>query len=144
MGKFQIQERINLSAARVFRHISDLEGTSHWYSAVRSQALDEPGARLGARYEMTRDLPRHAPVTDVVSITEFDPPRAFAFGTRRGPAPFSYRYRLRDEDGTTEITLDADVTLPGTAKLLSPVATQGFKREMQERLRSLKQMLEAA
>jgi hypothetical protein len=83
-------------------------------------------------------------VTDVVSVTEYDPPRAFAFEARRGPAPFSYRYRLWDDEGTTEITLEADVSLPGTAKLLSPMMTQTFKREMQQNLRSLKAMLEAA
>jgi hypothetical protein len=145
MGKFQVHERIDLPASRVFRYISNLENTSHWYYATRSAvALDEPGAVLGARYEMTRELPHHAQVTDVVSVTEYDPPRAFAFGTKRGPAPFNYRYRLWDDEGTTEITLEADVSLPGTAKLLSPVMTQTFKREMQENLRSLKAMLEAA
>ena len=145
MGKFQVRERINLPASRVFRYISNLENTSHWYYAVRPAApLDEPGALLGARYEMTRELPHHVVVTDVVSVTEFDPPRGFGFGTRRGIAPFSYHYHLRDDEGTTELTLEADVSLPGTAKLLSPVTTQAFKREMQENLRSLKQRLEAA
>lgn len=143
MGQFEIEVFIARPVEQVFDYLADVNSTPEWYSAVKSARSIEGGwPRLGAHYEITRDLPQGR-VSDVVEITKFERPHRFEFGAADGATPFSYDYHLSERDGGTVLKLNGDITLSGAAKLLSPVATQAFKRGMKDNLNALKAVVES-
>lgn len=60
-----------------------------------------------------------------------------------GPTPFTYRYRLREANGGTDLTLAAEVDL-GVPRILEPVASRAVKRGVEENFATLKRLLERA
>ncbi len=143
MGHFDIELFISRPREAVFDYLADVESTPEWYSAVKeAKRVDSEQTGLGARYEITRDLPQGR-VSDVVDVTTFERPDVFEFGTEVGSTPFRYRYELSDQDNGTLLHLSGDITLSGKMKLLSPLATQAFKRGMRSNLESLKAIVES-
>lgn len=144
MGSFQIDIDIQRPAEEVFAYLADVTNTPHWYSAVQTaRQISGDGPTLGAAYALVRHLPQGR-VEDLVTIDELDPPHLVRIGTSEGATPFSYRYRLELRGVTTRVHLDGEIEVTGPARLLGPVATQAFKRGIEDNLQALRGILESA
>jgi uncharacterized protein YndB with AHSA1/START domain len=142
MGSFQVETVIKRPIEQVFKYLSNITNTPRWYSAVTSaELLQGDGPALNSRYRIVRNLPQ-GEVEDIVKVIEYDAPNRFRFGTSEGSTPFDYSYTLESLEDSTKITLDAEINLGGVARILSPIATQAFKRGMQDNLKALAGILE--
>ena len=144
MSEFEVDIEIGIRIEIVFRYLTNLNDTPRWYSAVKSARLVEgTGPGLGSKYEILRQLPQGR-AEDIVEVTEFEPPHLFTFRTSKGATPFRYKYVLEEKNGATVVRLHGEISLSGGARLLSPLATQAFKRGMQSNLETLKRLLESS
>jgi len=121
----------------VFGTIADAETYPRWNSAVTDVT---PLAEAG-RYRMLRTLPT-GPAENLLEIVSASTPDEVVIRASEGPTPFTYRYRLEEHGGGTDVQLDADVELGGVAGLLGPVAGKVVRRGVDENLATLKQRLE--
>jgi hypothetical protein len=118
-----------------------------WYEAVQEvRPLGSQVNRLGARFEITRNLPGGR-FQNEVAVSEYEPDELFTVESVSGPTPFRYRYRLEPNGGATRLRLDGEITgagLPGPIARIDALATQAFKRGMGDNLQQLRRLIEAA
>lgn len=147
MGSFTIAIDIARDPHTVFMYLADVATMPRWYEAVQHvQPMTPQTAGVGARYEMTRDLPGGRFQNEVVVI-EYEPDQVFTIENGAEPTPFRYRYTLEPKDGGTRLHLDGRITgagLPGPIAHIDALATQAFKRGMGENLRQLRRLIEAS
>jgi ligand-binding SRPBCC domain-containing protein len=140
---FETTARIRRPVDDVFAFVSDPLNFPRWNSAVQAVRRTSPGeAGIAATYSMERELPG-GQATNALEVTASEPPREFAMRTTSGPTPFAYRYRFSGDDAETVITLEAQVELPGGARVLRRLATRAVKSGVDANLASLKRILEA-
>jgi hypothetical protein len=124
----------------VFDYVSDPRNLPDWNSAVEVvRRTSSSGA--GATYAMQRRLPDGL-ATNQLEVVTSERPREFAIRTTTGPTPFLYRNRFTAGDGGTDVRLDAQVELPGAARLLPGLARRAVKHGVDENLETLKLILE--
>lgn len=142
MGSFIIEIEVRRPIDEVFSYLSDVRNTPNWYSAVvLAQLVSGSERSLNAQYRIIRNLPQ-GKAEDIVRVTEYDPPHRFRFISIGGTTPFDYLYTLTETGRTTKIILHGGITLSGLASILSPIATQVFKRGMRDNLKTLAAILE--
>jgi len=92
---------------------------------------------------MERELPsgRAENRLEVVSAIA---PEEVVIRASEGPTPFTYRYRLSDAGGGTDLSLAAEVELEleGVPRLLEPLAGRAVRRGVEENFSTLKSLLE--
>jgi uncharacterized protein YndB with AHSA1/START domain len=70
------ERRLSHPVERVWRAITEPGELAHWFPSKMAVAELGPGAEITFTFE---DMPLDAPATMTGRVTEFDPPRAFAF-----------------------------------------------------------------
>lgn len=142
MIHFETSIHINRPREAVFDVVSDPETYPSWNSAV--QAVRPLGDTSGARaYRMERRLPS-GPAENLLEVVSATPPDQLVIRASEGPTPFTHRYRLREANGGTDLSVEADVELEGTARLLGPIAAGAVRRGVDENFAALKRLLEGA
>jgi N-acyl homoserine lactone hydrolase len=146
MGTFQLGIFVNRSPADVFAFVAEPRNMPLWYDAIDAVTTTTNGpAGAGTRFGITRSLPGGQAHNDV-EVTEHQPDRRVTLESTAGPTPFRYRYLLEPNGQGTRLTLDGRISsagLPAPMGRLDGVATQLFKRGMQQNLNELKRTLEA-
>ena len=144
---FTIDIKIRRAPSEVFAFLEDVVRAPMWYSAVkRVTPTDNGEAAIGRRYIFERDLGSRS-VENEVEITELKRPTAFTIESKSGPTPFVYRYSLNDENGTTHLRLDGEISgegLPGLLSLAAPLASKAFEKGMRTNLATLKKLIETS
>jgi uncharacterized protein YndB with AHSA1/START domain len=144
---FTIDISIKRPPSEVFSYLEDVDRATQWYSAVkRVTPADNGRPAVGKRYVFERELGGRS-VENEVEITELKRPTAFTIESKSGPTPFIYRYSLIDENGTTHLRLDGEISgegLPGVLALAAPLASKAFERGMRTNLVALKKLIEAS
>lgn len=135
--RFETGIHIDRPREDVFEVVSDPETYPRWNSAVRAVRA----AADGSGFRLERELPsgRAENRLEVVSAIA---PEEVVIRASDGPTPFTYRYRLRDADGGTDLALAAEVELEGVPRLLEPVAGRAVRRGVEENFSTLKNLLE--
>jgi uncharacterized protein YndB with AHSA1/START domain len=140
---FQTQMQIERSIDQVFAYLADPLNFPRWNSAVQTvRKTSGGGDGTSSAYAMERRLPAGRAV-NTLEIVACERPREFAIRTTAGPTPFLYRYRLSGENGSTIVTLDAQVELGGVAALVPGLAQRAVRSGVEENLATLRAILEA-
>jgi uncharacterized protein YndB with AHSA1/START domain len=129
----------------VFAYVTDPSRFPEWQSAVVSaRQLDGGPLNQGSRISLTRRIGRRQQ-TMTSELTEFSPPRSYAFRVLDGPVRALGRGQFEPLDGgsRTRFTFELDFEGHGIGKLLVPlVVRRQAAKELPESHASLKQRLE--
>ena len=146
MGTFRLAVDITSPPSEVFTFIAEPRNMPQWYEAVDHVTQTTAGPHgIGSMYDVTRSLPG-GQVHNDVEITEHNPNRLVTLESRAGPTPFRYRYELQPNGQGTHLTLEARISsagLPRPFARVDSLATQLFKRGMNQNLGKLKRIIEA-
>lgn len=135
MIRFETGVHIDRPRDAVFAVVADPETYPRWNSAVRAVRPREGGFRL------ERDLPS-GPAENLLEVVSATAPEEVVIRASEGPTPFTYRYRLHEADGGTDVSLAAEVELEGVPRILEPVAGRAVRRGVEENFSKLKRLLE--
>jgi uncharacterized protein YndB with AHSA1/START domain len=137
---------INRTPEDVFAYVTDPTGFTEWQNTVVSaHAEDRNPVHLGSRVVMTRKMGgREQTMTS--EITEYEPPRSYAFRIIDGPVRAHGKGRFEPLDGgtRTRLTFELDFEGHGIGKVLVPlVVRRQASKELPQSHANLKQRLEA-
>jgi uncharacterized membrane protein len=86
---------------------------------------------LGKRFEQTEE------------VTDFEPNALFAWRTVQGPVHDVHHFQFEERNGGTKITVDLGVRdLKFLGKLAEPLIVRASRRDQQDNLETLKDLLE--
>jgi uncharacterized protein YndB with AHSA1/START domain len=130
----------------VFAYVTDPSRFTEWQDAVVSARLleDGPVAR-GSKLTLTRRMGKREQ-TMTSELTEYDPPRSYAFRVLDGPvrALGKGRFEPLGTGERTRFTFELDFEGHGIGKLLVPlVVRRQAQKELPETHAKLKQRLES-
>jgi uncharacterized protein YndB with AHSA1/START domain len=137
---------INRSPEDVFTYVTDPSRFTEWQDAVVSaRALDSGPAQPGSKISLTRRMGKREQ-TMTSELTEYSPPRSYAFRVIDGPvrAVGKGRFEPLDDGARTRFTFELDFEGHGIGKLLVPlVVRRQAAKELPQSHANLKRRLEA-
>jgi uncharacterized protein YndB with AHSA1/START domain len=137
---------IDRSPDDVFAYVTDPSRFTEWQDAVVSARLEGSGpVQQGSRVSLTRRVGRREQ-TMTSELTEYTPPRSYAFRVVDGPVRAIGRGRFEplDEGRRTRFTFEIDFEGHGIGKLLVPlVVRRQAQKELPESHANLKRRLES-
>jgi uncharacterized protein YndB with AHSA1/START domain len=130
----------------VFAYVTDPSRFPEWQEAVVSARGKDAGPmREGSRIELTRRMGRREQ-TMTSELTEYTPPRSYAFRVIDGPvrALGNGRFEPLDDGQRTRFTFELDFEGHGIGKVLVPlVVRRQAAKELPESHANLKRQLES-
>jgi uncharacterized protein YndB with AHSA1/START domain len=137
---------INRSPEDVFAYVTDPERFPEWQDAVvRARRKDDGPVRQGLKIELTRRMgSREQTMTS--ELTEYNPPRSYAFRVIDGPvrALGNGRFDPVGDGNRTHFTFELDFAGHGIGKLLVPLfVRRRAAKELLESHENLKRRLES-
>jgi uncharacterized protein YndB with AHSA1/START domain len=129
----------------VFAYVTDPSRFTEWQDAVVSaRLLDDGPVRQGSKLAMTRRVGR-GERSMTSELTEYDPPRSYAFRVLDGPvrAKGKGRFEPIGDGQRTRFTFELDFDGHGVGKLLVPLfVRRQAAKEVPETHAQLKRRLE--
>jgi hypothetical protein len=128
----------------VFSYVTDIPRFREWQeSLVRAQLEGDGPVAAGSRVIQTRRTPV-GERTMTMEVTEYSPPRAYAFRGIDGPIRAIGRGTVEPlEDGArSRFTIELDFEGQGIGKLLVPLVRRQARREVPRNQQRLKKLLE--
>jgi uncharacterized protein YndB with AHSA1/START domain len=130
----------------VFTYVTDPSHFAEWQDAVVSaRHLDDGPVGQGHKISLTRRMGRREQ-TMTSELTQFDPPRSYAFRVLDGPVRARGKGAFEPLDGgnRTRFTFELDFEGHGFGKLLVPlVVRRQAEKELPESHANLKRRLES-
>ena len=137
---------IDRSPEDVFAYVTDPARFTEWQDAVVSAQLkDSSPLTTGSKIALTRRMGKREQ-TMTSELTEYNPPRSYAFRVIDGPvrAFGKGRFEPLDDGARTRFTFDLDFEGHGIGKLLVPlVVRRQAEKELPQSHANLKKQLEA-
>ncbi len=128
--------------AEVFAYVSNLELAPEWVPDLVSVSKTTAGpAGVGTRYDEVVCMGSRM-ANAQLEITEYTPPHSFAHRGQGGPAQFSARFLFAPERGCTLVTHEWEVRLSGMFKLVSPLAANWVRKNVDAGMENLRRRLE--
>ena len=128
--------------AEVFAFVSDMANAPRWIPEVVSVEKRTPGAvGLGTAYDQLMRLGGQE-LASSMTVTEYDPPRAYAHEGGGSTGRFRARFVFEPEGDGTRVTHEYEVTLLGAMKMLSPVVSSWVKHNSKAAIERLRGELE--
>jgi uncharacterized protein YndB with AHSA1/START domain len=138
---------IDRSPEDVFAYVTDPSRFPEWQDAVVSARLEGSGpVQPGSRVQLTRRMGKREQ-TMTSELTEYSPPRSYAFRVIDGPvrALGNGRFEPLGDGDRTRFTFELDFEGHGIGKLLVPlVVRRQAAKELPESHANLKTQLESA
>lgn len=138
---------IDRSPEDVFAYVTDPSRFAEWQEAVvRASRLDEGPMRTGSSISLTRRVGKREQ-TMTSELTEYAPPRSYAFRVVDGPVRARGRgtFEPLSNGERTRFTFELDLAGHGIGKLLVPlVVRRQAAKELPESHASLKKRLEGS
>lgn len=138
---------IDRSPAEVFAYVTDPARFPEWQEAVVSaRQLDDGPLREGSRISLTRRVGGKREQTMTSELTEYSPPRGYAFRIVDGPvrAIGNGRFESLGKGERTRFTFELDFEGHGVGKLLVPlVVRRQAAKELPQSHEALKRRLES-
>ena len=136
---------INLSAEKIFDYMADIDNCIEWSGTVIAIRKTAPGAIcVGTTLRCTtRFLGRWQETT--YELVELEPAHSFTLKSISSLAPSIFSYRLEQtEPGKTRICVEALIELmEGYLGLDEEVVVSAFRRQLENDLHTLRDILEA-
>ena len=137
---------IDRSPEDVFAYVTDPARFTEWQDAVVSAQLkDSSPLTTGSKIALTRRMGKREQ-TMTSELTEYNPPRSYAFRVIDGPVRAFGKGRLEplDDGARTRYTFDLDFEGHGIGKLLVPLAVRRqAEKELLQSHANLKKRLES-
>ncbi|MGH3077557.1 MAG: SRPBCC family protein [Gaiellaceae bacterium] len=137
---------ISRSPEDVFAYVTDPSRFAEWQDAVVSaHAVGSEPLRQGSKVSLTRKVGR-GEQTMTSELTEFTPPKSYAFRVLDGPvrALGNGRFEPLDDGTRTRFTFELDFDGHGIGKLLVPLfVRRQAAKELPESHENLKKRLES-
>jgi uncharacterized protein YndB with AHSA1/START domain len=138
---------IDRSPQDVFAYVTDPSHFPEWQDAMVSARLEGGGpVQQGSRVQLTRRVGKREQ-TMTSELTEYNPPRSYAFRVIDGPvrAVGKGRFEPLGEGDRTRFTFELDFEGHGIGRLLVPlVVRRQAAKELPESHANLKKRLEGA
>jgi uncharacterized protein YndB with AHSA1/START domain len=127
----------------VFALLNDVERLGEWQDDVMNvRRHDEGPPRVGTRVTQTRRLGKRE-LTTTTEVTEYDPPRSYAFRGVDGPIRPILRGTVEPlEGGRSRVTVRLDFDGRGPAKLILPLVRRQAGKTLVQQHERLKELLE--
>jgi len=129
----------------VFAYVTDPARFAEWQdNVVRAELIDDGPVQQGSKLTMTRRMGKRE-VSMTSQLTEYDPPRSYAFRVLDGPVRARGKGRFEPLDGgeRTRFTFELDFDGHGIGKLLVPlVVRRQAEKELPETHAELKKRLD--
>ena len=134
---------IDRPAEEVFSVLSDLERQPDWVSSIQESEITSGGpVREGTTFrQVVKALGRR--METEATVTEYDPPRAFAFEGGAGPMRMTFRFTVSPEGTGSRIDQVVEGETKGFFKLADSIAARTMKKQFEADLATLKAVLES-
>jgi uncharacterized protein YndB with AHSA1/START domain len=130
-----------------FEYITDPSRFTEWQEAVVSARLEGDGPmKQGSRLKMTRRMGRRQQ-TLTTELTEYSPPRSYAFRGIDGPIRPIGKGKIEPVGGDgqqSRFTFEIDFEGKGFGKLLLPLVRKQARQELPTTHEKLKERLESS
>ncbi len=123
MASLELSRQIGAPPQKVFEVFTDLTRAAERVRGIQSLEILTPGpVGRGTRFRETRVMfGRKA--TEEMEVTDYQPPRSFAFGGESCGARITTRFDLRPQGSGTQLDVHMETeALSFFAKLMSPLA----------------------
>lgn len=135
---------INRPVEAVFAFVTEMNSVPRWAPVQSIRALEEGPVRVGATYVQVVDI-MGKPVEIATEVTDYQPPRSFAFKSVSGPLPLTSTFTfVPSQDNTsTNLLLVGEAEPGGALKFAGPFLNNMVKKQIDDQLTALKRLLEA-
>ena len=142
--EFQNTITINCPQQVLFNYLAQPEHVPEWnYAISKTEQIGEGKVGVGTKFRQFRTVPR--PAEERFEVTEFEAPTRFAIQGDLGPFNGTVRYILRALSvRSTELTNEADLKVPLSLRLASPLLTHQVRSAVAANLVVLKGIMERA
>lgn len=134
---------INRPVEEVFAFSTDVRNLALWAGPVtEANQTSEGPPGVGATSTRTTELLGRRFESDY-EITEYQPTSRYSARTTSGPVPIAETLRFDAEGDATLVTIGGEIEPAGFFKLAEPVLTRIVKRQIENDIMTLKDLLEA-
>jgi carbon monoxide dehydrogenase subunit G len=128
----------------VFARLNDVSRWSEWQDDVLSARVEGEGPiGVGTRVAQTRKLGRRE-LTTTTEVTEYNPPRSYAFRGVGGPIRPIARCTVEPVDGArSRVTLELDFEGHGPGTLALPLVRRQARKTLAKQHQQLKEQMES-
>jgi uncharacterized membrane protein len=143
MARAEISTTINRPVDEVFAVLSNVENNPKWSSAaLEAETISAGPIGVGTRARFVgKFLGRR--IESESEITEFEPNRKLAFQNTSGPFPFRASMTFEGFEGGTRVKATFEAEPGGFFKLAEPLFVSMGKRQFENDLANLKDLMEA-
>ena len=114
-----------------------------WITGIQTaRMLTEPPLSIGTRVERLASFLGKR-IEYVLEVVEHDGQHLLAMRSVKGPFPMRVRYEFEDADGGTRVRIRIQGGATRFYRLAAPLISRRVKRNVQNDLRSLKELLES-
>ncbi len=133
--------RIHQPLATVFKYVTNLTHWPQYRGAIQATSVPAAPLDTGVTFQTkTKFLGRSYDQTH--EVTAYEPPRRFTHQSTAGSFPISYDYHFEPAGAETQLTLRLDAEEGGFFKLAAPLVAAAARRQVQNDLTTLKDILE--
>jgi carbon monoxide dehydrogenase subunit G len=140
MLRAELSIEIACSASGVFDYLTDVEKLSEWQSSLVS-ARTEGAPGVGMHIVERRALLGREAETEL-EVTAYEPGRRFALRSVRGPVALEIDHVLRERDGLTMLSVNANAKAGGLLRFAGRAVEGRARNELERDFGRLKETLE--
>ena len=143
MATFDVSTTIKRPVEDVFAVISNVENNPKWSSVALEAQQTSPGpigVGTTARF-VGKFLGRR--IESESEVTEFEPNRKYSWQSKSGPFPIKASTTFEQIEGGTRVNTTAEADPGGFFKLAEPLIMSMGKRQFQNDLDNLRDLMEA-
>jgi uncharacterized membrane protein len=133
--------RIHQPVTTVFKYVTNLTHWPQYRGAIQATSLPTDPLDVGVTFHTKAKFLGHT-IEQTQQVTAYAPPQHFAHESTDGPFSTRYDYTFEPEGGETKLTLRLEAAVAGFFKFAAPLVTAAARRQIQNDLATLKDMLE--
>lgn len=145
MAEIEHSIEISRPPEDVFAWLNDVSRFGEWQPDVVSARTEGDGPiQLGTKVTSTRRLGRRE-LTTTTEVTEYNPPRSYAFRGVDGPIRPSAKGTVEPvgDGARSRVTFELDFEGHGPGKVLLPLVRRAAKKQLAENHQRLKEQMES-
>jgi len=132
---------IRQTPAKVFTYLNDVEKIQQWSPVKNMRLLTDGPVGVGSRFTQTISVLGQN-LESETEITAYDEPNFFALKSISGPMSFEQHFTLSPTEEGTKLDAIIEGEPGGLFKLAQPLVAPALRKQLQDQLSKLKQLLE--
>ena len=142
-SKVQAEVIINKPVEQVFSFIKDMNNHAEWQTGVlESRVTSEGDVAVGSTYRYVTQMLGRQIQTEGEVIT-CDPEKGFFYRSTKAPFQITGGYTFEKANGGTKVSQRIVADIEGFFRLAQPIVVRTTKRNIENNLHTLKDLLEA-